>query len=180
MSKRFLVFALLVGGHAWAQHHQPGGTGAHPHPAASPYAGEKSREIKALSADEQRAWLEGRGAGLAQAAELNSHPGPMHVLEHAGALGLSASQEKESRALMARHKAEVRRLGADLVEAERELDDLFKTRRATAPAVRALTQKVGTLQARIRASHLVTHLEQAAILRSEQVETYDRLRGYAR
>lgn len=168
MSKLFLVLAVLAGGPASAQHHHPS------------YAGEQSREIKALSGEERRAWLDGSGAGLARAAELNSHPGPMHVLEHAGELRLSASQEKASRALMARHKAEVRRLGADLVEAERELDDLFRTRRATPPAVTVLTEKVGALQARIRASHLITHLEQTRILRSDQVDAYDRLRGYAR
>lgn len=180
MSKLFLLLALLVGGHASAQHHHSGGAGAHPPHPTSSYAGESSREIKALSSEEQRAWLEGRGAGLARAAELNSHPGPMHVLELSGELRLSASQEKESRALMARHKAEVRQLGAELVEAERQLDDLFRTRRATAPAVKALTESIGILQARIRASHLITHLEQTGILRSDQVATYDRLRGYAR
>jgi len=172
MNKRQLivVLAVLVVGHASAQHHS----------TSSPYAGEQSREIKALSAEEQRAWIEGNGAGLAKAAELNGHPGPMHVLEHAGELRLSDSQEQESRALMVRHKAEVRQLGAELVEAERQLDDLFRTRRATAPAVSAMTEKVGALQARIRASHLITHLEQTKILRRDQVDVYNRLRGYAR
>lgn len=81
---------------------------------------------------------------------------------------------------MDRHKAEVRRLGAELVEAERQLDALFRTRRATAASVSAMTEKVGTLQARIRASHLITHLEQTKILGPDQVRAYDRLRGYAR
>jgi hypothetical protein len=36
------------------------------------------------------------------------------------------------------------------------------------------------LQARIRASHLNTHIRQTALLRAEQVVAYDRLRGYAR
>lgn len=179
---RTLIFAIAVfaGSHASAQHHPPGSVGADPHPANSSYAGEQSRDIKALSSQEQRAWLEGNGAGLAKAAELNSHPGPMHVLEHAGELGLSASQEKESRALMVRHKAQVRQLGAELVEAERRLDDLFRMRRATSHAVSAMTEKVGTLQARIRASHLNTHIEQTTLLRPDQIEAYDRLRGYSR
>lgn len=180
MKTLIFILAVFAGSHASAQYHHPSGLGAHPDPASSSYAGEQSRDIKALSVEEQRAWLEGNGAGLAKAAELNSHPGPMHVLEHAGALGLSASQEKETRALMAQHKAQVRQLGAELVEAERRLDDLFRTKRATAPAVSAMTEKVGTLQARIRASHLNTHLEQTTILRPGQIDAYDRLRGYAR
>jgi Spy/CpxP family protein refolding chaperone len=148
--------------------------------ASSPYAGEEVREIKALSAQEQRAWLEGQGAGLARAAELNSHPGPMHVLEHADALGLGGSQREQTRELMQRHKAEVRALGAQLVDAERRLDDLFRSKRATVSEVDALTQRIGTLQGRIRASHLNTHLTQTGILGPEQIAAYDRLRGYAR
>lgn len=81
---------------------------------------------------------------------------------------------------MDRHKTEVRQLGVELVEAERQLDDLFKTRRATEPAVRAMTEKIGNLQARIRASHLITHIEQTKTLSPEQVTAYDRLRGYVR
>ena len=179
MNPRILILAVFVGGHASAQHHHPGGAGAHAPSTRSSYAGEQSREIKALSAQEQRAWIEGNGAGLAKAAELNGHPGPMHVLEHAGQLGLSPKQRTQSEALMARHKAEVRELGLELVEAERQLDTLFRTRRATAPAVSAMTEIVGNLQARIRASHLITHLEQTRILSRDQIHAYDKLRGYA-
>ena len=51
-----------------------------------PYAGLEARSIKALS-DQQIADLKaGRGMGLALAAELNGHPGPMHVLELADPL----------------------------------------------------------------------------------------------
>lgn len=180
MKKLIVILAVFVSGHSLAQHQHHSGASAHPQSASSSYAGEQSREIKALSAQEQRAWLDGNGAGLAKAAELNSYPGPMHVLEHAGELRLSVSQQQESQALLVRHKSEVRELGADLVEAERQLDGLFKTRRATATAVGAMTDKVGNLQARIRASHLITHLEQTKILRPDQVRAYDRLRGYVR
>lgn len=118
--------------------------------------------------------------GPAKAAELNSHPGPMHVLEHADALDLGASQRKQARALMERHKAEVRALGAELVAAERRLDDLFRARRATPAQVGALALQIGTLQGRIRAAHLNTHVEQTRALRPEQIAASDRLRGYAR
>lgn len=180
MNKPIVILAALISAHALAQHHPSKPTGVHHHSAGSSYAGEQSREIKALSEAEQRAWIEGSGAGLAKAAELNSHPGPMHVLEHAKALRLDPTQVKESQALMDRHKAEVRQLGVELVEAERQLDDLFRTRRATEPAIRGMTEKIGNLQARIRASHLITHLEQTKTLSLDQVGAYDRLRGYTR
>jgi hypothetical protein len=104
----------------------------------------------------------------------------MHVLEHASALGLSPAQEGEARERMVRHKREVRTLGADLVAAERRLDDLFRTRQATPDEVTAITQQIGSLQARIRASHLITHLQQTRTLTADQIAAYDRLRGYVR
>jgi hypothetical protein len=179
MIKLLTALAVLSGAPALAQHH-PHAAGGHSHGSSSSYSGEETREIKALSAQEQRAWMEGQGAGLAKAAELNGYPGPMHVLELASDLGLSASQQNETRALMEHHKAEVRQLGAALVEAERQLDDLFKTRRASAASVSALTQKIGNLQMQIRTSHLITHLDQTKMMRPDQVATYDRLRGYSR
>lgn len=174
------ILVLLASAQASAQHNQSPALGGHSHAASSSYAGEESREIKALSAQEQRAWLEGNGAGLAKAAELNSYPGPMHVLEYAGELGLSASQQKETRALMDQHKAAVRELGSELVEAELQLDLLFRTRRATAHAVTESTRNIGNIQARIRASHLTTHLDQTRMLSPDQIAAYNRLRGYTR
>jgi Spy/CpxP family protein refolding chaperone len=178
MTRLLTLLLALASASASAQHHHS--AGVPPHGRASPYAGEETREIKALSAEEQRAWREGQGMGLARAAELNGHPGPMHVLEHAAALALTEPQQQQTRSLMERHKAEVRALGAELVEAERQLDDLFRSRRATAKGIEDLTHRIGQLQARIRASHLVTHLEQTGILRPEQVAQYQRVRGYAR
>ena len=57
----------------------------------SPYAGQEQRAIKALSDEEIRDLLDARGMGLAKAAELNSYPGPLHVLQLANELGLSLS-----------------------------------------------------------------------------------------
>ena len=55
----------------------------------SPYAGQQQRTIKALSDQEIADLLEGRGMGLAKAGELNSYPGPLHVLQLADRLELS-------------------------------------------------------------------------------------------
>lgn len=153
------------------------GTGSHAH-SPSPYAGEQAREIKALSAQEQRAWSDGQGMGLARAAELNGYPGPMHVLEHAEKLRLTPGQAQATRDLMHQHKTEVRRLGAQLVDAERELDQLFRDQRATEADVRSRTTVIAALQAQIRASHLTTHLKQTALLETAQVAHYSVLRGY--
>jgi hypothetical protein len=47
----------------------------------SKYAGEEKREIKSLSATDIEELQNGKGWGLAKAAELNGIPGPVHLLE---------------------------------------------------------------------------------------------------
>lgn len=168
------MLALACALPALAQHH-PGG---HAAPAPSSYAGQEQREIKALSDQEQRGWIEGQGMGLARAAELNGYPGPMHVLELRDQLALTAPQAAATRELMHRHKEEVRSLGAELVAAERQLDASFREERITEGEVEGLTAKIGLLQARIRAAHLRTHLAQTALLTPQQVAQYPVLRGY--
>ena len=59
---------------------------------------------QALSPEDIQGLLEGRGMGLAKAAELNSYPGPKHVLEMADALELTPEQRAE----IARKAAEKR------------------------------------------------------------------------
>jgi len=142
------------------------------------YAGEQSRDIKALSEDEVKGYLAGAGMGFAKAAELNGHPGPMHALEHAEALALTAAQRSAIEALMKRHKEEARALGAEVVRAERELDRLFAERRASPALIDAKLADVAAAQARVRGSHLKTHLETTVLLTPEQIARYATLRGY--
>ncbi|RZJ23592.1 MAG: hypothetical protein EOO54_10695 [Haliea sp.] len=102
----------------------------------------------------------------------------MHVLELADHLQLTSDQSAATRSLMAQHKAEARRLGARLVEAERHLDVAFRDKRATQADIRNHTQVIADLQAAIRASHLQTHLMQTKLLTTAQVDRYNTLRGY--
>lgn len=57
----------------------------------------------------------GRGMGLALPAELNGYPGPVHVLELAGKLGLTEDQRKRVPELHAAMKAETVLLGERLI-----------------------------------------------------------------
>jgi Spy/CpxP family protein refolding chaperone len=166
--------ALAGAGSGFAQHTGHGGHGA----AHAPYAGQQARAIKALPDRDAQDLIEGKGMGLALAAELNSYPGPMHVLEHAQALQLSDAQRDSSTRLMHTHKAEVRALGRQLVEAERELDQAFATRQIDAASLTARLQRIGALQAAVRDAHLQTHLKQTALLTPTQIVQYDKLRGY--
>ena len=145
----------------------------------STYAGQESREIKALSTDETRQYLSGAGMGYAQSAELNRHPGPMHVLELADRLSLSPQQRLATEALMKAHKTEARAIGAQLVEAERTLDRLFVSGKVSEAALAGQVKAVAVLQGDYRLSHLETHRRMREILTAEQVRRYDELRGYS-
>ena len=57
--------------------------------ASSPYAGQETRAIKALSPEDLEELRTGAGMGLAKAAELNGYPGPLHVLALAKELQLT-------------------------------------------------------------------------------------------
>jgi Spy/CpxP family protein refolding chaperone len=144
----------------------------------SPYAAHTGREIKALSSSEITSLKNGSGMGYAMAAELNQYPGPMHVLELAKGIDLSAEQVRATEQLMLNHKAEARALGAELIEAERQLNELFVSKQATDASVRLQTEKIALIQAKLRASHLVTHVKQTALLSKEQIARYQLLRGY--
>lgn len=148
-------------------------------PPASPYAGQQTREIKALSDREVASLLAGKGMGFAKAAELNGYPGPAHVLELGDALDLTAAQRERTRELFAAMERDAMTLGKALVQAERELDQFFASRSATRGALDAALARVGELQARLRGVHLAAHIEQTAILSGEQVARYAQLRGYA-
>lgn len=145
----------------------------------SPYAGEQSRAIKALSPKEIDDLTQGRGMGLAKPAELNRYPGPMHAVELAEPLKLSSRQRQMLAAVMARMSTDAKALGAELLGLERDLDAAFATRAIDVQRLKDLTEQIGAKQGALRAVHLVAHLETAAALSAEQIARYDVLRGYA-
>jgi Spy/CpxP family protein refolding chaperone len=148
-------------------------------PSPSPYAGEQTRPIKALSASEEEGLMAGKGMGLARAAELNGYPGPMHVLELAAELELTEQQRVRTEAVYKSMHERARKAGAELIEAERELDDLFASGTAEPNTLHVVLLRVAALQAQVREIHLAAHLEQKAILSPEQVSRYSDLRGYS-
>jgi Spy/CpxP family protein refolding chaperone len=149
------------------------------HGAQSPYAGQQHREIKALSADEVSGYLEGKGMGLARAAELNGYPGPMHVLELADQLSLTPEQRSRTQALFDDMKRRAVDAGRALVAEERALDALFSSRAATPDKLADALARIGQRQADVRRVHLEAHLAQIQLLQEQQVRRYAALRGYS-
>jgi Spy/CpxP family protein refolding chaperone len=144
----------------------------------SPYSGQEHRDIKALSPEEIEGMLAGKGMGFAKSAELNGYPGPAHVIELANRIGLTSEQRVRTQEIFRRMESSAKALGADLVEAERELERLFRERRADSVSLQAAVERIAALQARLRFVHLNAHLEQTGVLTAEQSAAYSKLRGY--
>lgn len=155
-----------------------------PQPARSPrspYAGEELRSIRSLSSDEVEALEAGTGdalGGLAKLAELNGYPGPRHVLDSAGQLGLMAEQRGAVDRIHADMKRQATALGRQLVERERELDAAFAQGAVSQEWLeRGLTESA-RLSGELRNAHVRAHLTTKEVLTAGQVLRYNELRGY--
>ncbi len=146
--------------------------------AQAPYAGMQSRPIKSLSDNQIADLKNGRGMGLALAAELNGYPGPSHVLELADTLALSADQRAKVQRLFDSMKAEALPVGAKLIEQETELDRLFASRSITPETLKAATAAIAATQGELRETHLKYHLFTVPLLTQDQIRRYGELRGY--
>lgn len=117
---------------------------------------------------------------LALAAELNGYPGPLHVLELGDKLALTVSQRSATQELYRRMKVAAIDAGEAFVSAERDLDRLFASKKASPQQLTEALARVAQAQSKLRGSHLHAHLEQVRILTPEQVAKYNSLRGYGK
>ena len=149
------------------------------HSHKSKYAGEEKRKIKSLSATDIEELQNGKGWGLAKAAELNGVPGPVHLLEMKEEIDLSAKQLQAIESLYKKMKQEAIPLGLKLIELERILNNHFANRTITDEILRQVLQKIFDVHRQLRYVHLSTHLKTPDILQSEQIILYNKLRGYS-
>src|SRR5258705_7356125 len=143
---------------SWGQHD-------HGHPG-----GHKAAE--ACSAEFDKVVGDGRGFGMAFAADQNGYPGPMHVLELKDRLKLTADQEAKMQALMHAMFSESKPKSAQLLEAEAKLRRLFADRAADDAAVRAAVAEVERARSQVRLVHLLTHLKTRDLLTEDQRQIY--------
>ncbi len=155
-----------------------------PQPARSPrspYTGEELRSIKSLSSDDVEALEAGTGdalGGLAKLVELNGYPGPRHVLDSAGQLGLTAQQTGAVDRIHADMRRQATSSGRQLVERERELDTAFAQGAVSQESLeRGLTESA-RLYGELRNAHVEAHLSTKEVLTAGQVRRYNELRGY--
>ncbi len=144
----------------------------------SPYTGLQDRSVKALSAQQIDDLRAGRGMGMALAAELNSYPGPAHVIELAGELQLSEAQLTSARTLFQEMQQTAVPLGTKVLAKETELDRAFASAQVNRDSLHGLLVDIARLQGELRFTHLKYHLAMRDLLSADQIAAYDRLRGY--
>jgi hypothetical protein len=116
------------------------------HSYNSKYAGEEKREIKSLSETDIEELKNGKGWGLAKAAELNGVPGPAHLLEMKDEIDLSPKQIRAIEDLYKKMQQEAIPLGLELIELERELNNHFANRTITYELLGVLLESVARVQ----------------------------------
>ena len=84
----------------------------------------------------------------------------------------------ETQALFEEMRRSAIATGEEIIEAERQLDERFAALEVDTDTLHAALTQLGLLRARLRYVHLEAHLRQRDLLTDEQIETYDRLRGY--
>ncbi len=149
------------------------------HQHQSPYVDLKTREIKALSDEAIHDYRNGNGMRLALSAELNMYPGPRHVLDLVGVMGLDAEQVERVEAIGDAMSADAVRIGTQIVHLERALDLAFAHRTIDSTRLRSMTNEIGRLQGELRFVHLTAHLAVTEILSQTQIEQYEMRRGYS-
>jgi Spy/CpxP family protein refolding chaperone len=181
-----IMATLLLGASVQAQnasgHGSGSGSGSGAGSAATvpgSYAGQQTRTATSLSDDEVAGLRAGKGLGLAKPAELNGYPGPMHALDMAEQLALTAEQRASIQQIFDRMAARAKIAGAAYVEAEQALDGVFRSGKADTKTVTAALAKADKARAAARMAHLKAHIETAPILTPQQRATYAQLRGYS-
>ena len=145
----------------------------------SKYAGQQSRKIKSLSAEDIAELKRGGGWGLAKAAELNGVPGPSHLLEMKNEIGLDETQRSVIGAIYRRMKSRAILHGERLIDLERRLESGFRNRTITDALLRASLSAIAETKKELRYVHLAAHIETLKVLSEKQIRTYNALRGYS-
>jgi hypothetical protein len=151
--------------------------GQHSH--GSNYSGQEKRKIKSLSISDIDDLKNGRGWGLAKAAELNGVPGPIHLLEMKDEIGLTEEQKKKIKIIFQTMKSQAIPLGLRLIELEKKLNSHFANHTITEILLKNLLNEIAKVRSKLRFVHLSSHLKTPEILSPQQIRLYNKLRGYS-
>jgi len=148
----------------------------HGHQHSGAREAQAHRRVDAMQKEFDQVVADGRGFGLAFAADQNGYPGPLHVLELKDALELTPDQEARVRALYQAMLADARPRAARLAAAEARLRAVFVAGTADKAAVSAAVADTEAARAALRLAHLGAHLETRDLLTEAQRRSYQQLR----
>lgn len=168
-----LVFSIFAFA-AVAQHN-----GHHQGGRASPYAGQERQAIKSLSNEDIVELERGGGWGLAKAAELNGVPGPAHLLEMRKEIGLSDAQVAKLEVIFKDMQQKAIVEGKRLIERESALENAFRAGPVSDDMLRKLLADIEAARSALRYIHLAAHLSSPPLLSAQQIQLYNKLRGYS-
>jgi predicted outer membrane protein len=146
----------------------------------SPYRQQADKGLRGLDEKEIADLKAGAGMRLARAAELNSYPGPRHVLDaiEAGKLTASPEQRERVQEVFKGMNRDAVRVGAQILDEEQRLETGFRTATMTESDLHSRVARIAALQGELRTIHLAAHLMTRAILSESQIARYNELRGY--
>jgi len=149
-------------------------------PLNSPYRRQSEAGLRGLDEKEIADLKAGAGMGLARAAELNSYPGPRHVLDAIEQGKLTASREQRERIQQVWNtmNGDAVRVGAKILAEEHQLEAGFRSATMTEADLRSRVAAVAALQGELRTIHLSAHLMTRQVLSDTQISRYNELRGY--
>ena len=165
----FVGVAVAQSGHG----HQSSG---HSHEPGAATTDAPHRRIEAFQHEIDQVLADGRGAGLAFAADQNGYPGPLHVLELTRELGITAAQETRMRSLFGTMLREARARAGRLAAAEARLARLFAEGTADEGTVRVAVSETEAARRDVRLVHLMAHLQTRDVLTEAQRQKYHELR----
>lgn len=146
----------------------------------SPYQRQAETGLRGLDEKEIADLKAGTGMGLARAAELNSYPGPRHVLDaiEQGKLPASREQRERIQQIFNTMNGDAVSVGAKILAEEQQLEAEFRSATMTEADLHSRVAGIATLQGELRAIHLSAHLVTRRILSDAQIMRYNELRGY--
>lgn len=175
MKRLAIILGLTIVASAAASQHQHG----HHQPGqSSPYAGQERRAIKSLSPEDIVELERGGGWGLAKAAELNGVPGPAHLLEMRKEIGLSGEQVAKLESVFKDMQQKAIAEGKRLINREQALETAFRAGPVSDEALRKLLADIEASRSALRYIHLAAHLTSPPLLTAQQIQLYNKLRGY--
>jgi hypothetical protein len=149
-------------------------------PLNSPYRRQAETGLRGLDEKEIADLKAGTGMGLARAAELNSYPGPRHVIDaiEQGRLPASRDERERIQQVFNTMNGNAVSVGAKILAEEQQLEAGFRSATIAEPELHSRVARIAALQGELRAIHLSAHLATRRILSDTQIARYNELRGY--